>query len=150
MKPQIKGRSLRIVQNFYPEVKTVVDANRPLIIEVSPKDVQNVNRKKHDRCVLAQACKHKTSVDGVVVALKTVYVVHGTVATRYKQGESIAREIVSFDRSGIFAPGTYRLRPPSAAERFGVQSIRRKERGAPSFKRIGFRHMTQDVRRLEA
>jgi hypothetical protein len=147
-KSKITGMALRVVQRYYPEVTTVVDATKPLDIEVQPKDVRNVHRKKHDRCVLAEVCKNRPGVDGVVVAISTVYIVHGKEATRYVQGESSRREIVSFDRSGVFEPGIYRLRPPSASNRLGYQHHHARKKGA-GIKRRGFRHLTQNVRRLE-
>lgn len=145
---QVKnGRSLRAVQQFFPEVTTVVDATEPLDIEVSKTDVKNVNRRKHDKCVLAEVCRRGKDVDGVVVALKTVYIVKDRIATRYKQGESATREIISFDRSGVFEPGNYHLRPPAATERLGYDGSNGKTR-TKKFKRTGFRHMTAGVRRL--
>jgi hypothetical protein len=149
--PKVTGRSaaLAIVQKFYPQVTKIVDAKKPLSVEVQRRDVSNVNRRKHNKCVFAEVCKREDIADGVVIALKTAYIVHGETATRYKQNESVTREIVAFDRSGSFEPGKYTFRPPATTEKLGAYRDTPGRKRKNKFKRAGFRHVTAEVRRLE-
>jgi len=105
-------KALAIVQQFYPDVKYIRDATKSLEIEVTDRDCQTAAVKKHRDCALAVACKHMATVDGAIVATSAAYLVRGDTATRYKVPASVAREIVSFDRSGEFYPGTYWLDKP--------------------------------------
>jgi hypothetical protein len=151
--PKPYGRSaLAIVQKFYPNVTKVVDATKDLKVEVQSRDISNVNRRKHNKCVFAEVCKREDIADGVVVALKTVYVVHGDTAKRYRQNESTAREIIAYDRGGSFAAGKYVFKAPAAydkLENIPSKSKSRRDRKNPKFKKAGFRHITAEVRRLE-
>ncbi len=118
---QTKGKSvLSIVKKYHPEVKTVVDAKKPITIIVSKADCRNGNLKEPDNCAMAKALQREH--DGAIISLSTAYIVDGEKATRYKVPESVAREIVSFDRNHKFAAGEYSLRVPSDCERIGPRN----------------------------
>jgi len=103
------GNALSIVRKFFPEVKTVVDADRNARIEVTDKDDKIAKRKSHKTCAMAVACKRRFHLDGVIISVNRAYLVKGTQARRFVLPPSVEREVVSFDRGGGFEPGTYEL-----------------------------------------
>jgi hypothetical protein len=139
--------ALGIVQRFYPEVKTVRDATKPLNIEVTKRDINSSAVKNHKDCALAVACKRAEAVDGAIVAVRAAYIIKGDAATRYHIPESVAREIIAFDRSGEFAPGQYRLLKPihKLGDPAGTGSNNRK---AQPVKKRPFRHITTGIRQI--
>jgi hypothetical protein len=107
-----KSRALSVVQGYFPGVHTVVDGHRPISIAVTPEDNRDSVVLDHRNCALAVACKRQQKADGVIIGVKTAYLIKGKVATRYHLRESTSREIVSFDRNGGFFDGSYDLMPP--------------------------------------
>lgn len=105
--------ALSIVQRFFPQVEKVVDGTKDITIHISKEGAKKATRKNHNHCALAEACKEQEAADGVIVSIRTVYVIKGKRAFRYHNLESTSREIVSFDREAGFEPGDYRLKPPS-------------------------------------
>src|SRR5262245_17263448 len=121
MKSKTKfSHSLYIVRRFYPKVTTVVDADNPVTVEVTFHDNNHGAVKSHRTCALAIACKRFFKADGVIIGQGTSYIVHGTMATRFKNTETVTREIVSFDRKAGFDVGRYNLSPPSPCNRIGA------------------------------
>jgi hypothetical protein len=111
--------ALGIVQKFFPGVTTVQDASKDVVIEVTKKDEASAHRRSHKTCAMAVACKRKFESDGVIVSLKTAYVIDGSTATRYHLPENVSREVVSFDREAGFAPGEYQMKKPRGSKRLG-------------------------------
>lgn len=112
--------ALKIVQEFFPDVKRVIDAKEQYVVEVSTNDNNSAKVRNHRACAMAVACKRMTKADGVIVSVKTAYIIQGGVATRFHLPESASREVVSFDRNAGFAPGTYTLNPPSKGHQLGA------------------------------
>src|SRR5438105_6505767 len=138
------GTALNIVNKFFPEVKSVEDARDPITIEVSKGDAKSESRRDHKHCAFAVACQRLTKASGVIVAVKTAYLIFKDQAFRYKLPESISREIVSFDRDATFSPGTYHLRCPSPAEALGVdRGLTGKKRNGK--KKLKLRHTTSGI-----
>jgi hypothetical protein len=149
MKNKNKGQStaLRIVRSFFPKVLKVKDADGPLIVEVTKEDNKNSHVREHNGCAMAVACKRTTKADGVIIAVKTAYVINGTTATRYKLPESISREIVSFDREAGFDVGAYRFVPYSPSAHLGVTHSRdESDRHTNSGPARKFKHLTSGIR----
>ncbi len=115
-----KNLALSSVRKFFPQVEEVEDANEPLEIEVTDIDVKKSKRKNHIECAMAVACKREKHADGVIISLNRAYIIKGKKAVRYSIPESVRREVVSFDRSAIFAAGEYRLIPTDKAHRLGA------------------------------
>lgn len=143
---ETRGRSaLRNVQKLFPNVNRVVDANRPVRIEVEPADLDTATVRSHQSCAMAVACKRKMALDGVIMARKTAYLIRGRKATRYQVPEAVSREIVSFDRGAGFEPGTYQLVPFSPGQRLGAE--RNTPRGPhATTTTVRFHHVTGNVR----
>jgi hypothetical protein len=138
--------ALQIVQSFYPEVTKVRDSKRNLTIKVTKADAHNTGVKKHKDCALAVACKRE-GADGAIICVKTSYIIRGTEAIRYKNPESVAREVVSFDRKAGFEPGEYALSKVPTSNRLGTIRAWKKS-GRTSKKSMNY-HRTENVRILE-
>lgn len=137
--------ALNTVQKFFPQVKKVVDANEPADIEVTTKDATLKGVKNHESCAMAVACKRKFHLDGVIISRSTAYLIKGRQARRFKLPPATAKEVVSFDRGGGFAPGTYRLSAVGDWAKLGRrQGSNKRETGNGTKKR--FRHLTTDIR----
>lgn len=106
-----QGKSaLGIVRKYYPNVQKITDAKKPIKIEVTAKDCRGGNSKSPSSCAMARAFERE--YDGAIISLSAAYLIKGNKATRYLVPQSVSREIVSFDRSHKFEPGTYSLRTP--------------------------------------
>jgi len=106
------SRALGIVRKYFPEVNRVTDAKAGLTIEVTKHDDHVATRKAHKTCAMAVACKRKLNLDGVIISVKTAYMIKGRKAIRFAVPEHVSREVVSFDRGGGFEPGMYKLNKP--------------------------------------
>ena len=135
--------ALTIVRKYFPRVKTVRDATEPVIIDVTPEDCSAAKKLRHSRCVLAVAGKRMMHLDGAVMAINTAYLVKGKAAVRYLVGQAAQREITSFDRSGIFAAGLYKLRKPDKGHLLGSPGGHKSKTGRT---RRRPHHTTQNIR----
>jgi hypothetical protein len=147
--------ALQIVQRYFPDVKTVKDAEEEARIQVTNRDNQSAKVRNHTACAMAVACKRTYQADGVIVAISVAYIIKNGVATRYRLPESIAREVVSFDRKGGFAPGEYKILAPKERHVIGKQQGSTKDhtqeediivRGGTPPKKKPFVHFTEGIR----
>lgn len=140
--------ALGIIQKYHPNVKSVVDATEPLYIEVTKKDCKNGSSKEPGDCVIARACRRE--YEGAVISMSVAYIVDGETAYRYMVPQSIAREVVSFDRAGMFQPGLYSLNAPVACQRLGAHLASRPRSGKKKtvHSRKKRNHATAGIRRL--
>jgi|SRR5579871_4790215 len=137
--------ALAIVQKVYPFVDKVTDATEALQVEVTPSLNKLATIKNHKKCAIAVACEKKFALDGVVIGLRTAYLVRGTKAIRYRLPENVSREIISFDRKGGFEPGQYTLNAPAKSERLGsIPYNGHKSRGGGKKRKAP--HVTTNVR----
>jgi hypothetical protein len=137
--------ALNTVQKFFPGVKKVVDADKPADIEVTISDATTKGIKNHEACAMAVACKRKYNLDGVIISRSTAYLVKGNQARRFKLPPATAKEVVSFDRGGGFAPGVYRLSAVGDWAKLGRKQGSDKPRTGNGIKER-FRHLTTDIR----
>ncbi len=139
--------SIQVVRRFFPNVTSVVDANRAQRIEVTKADATSKAVKDHNACAMAVACKRALKLDGVIISRSIAYFVKGKQARRFQLPDSISREVVSFDRGGGFMPGKYGLSAVPKANRLGARPPREESAhvvrdGRPK----KFRHLTTNVR----
>lgn len=114
------GRNaISMVNKFFPNVRSVVDAKRNVEIRVLGKDCNTASVKNHKQCAMAQACKRQLGIDGAIISVGTAYTVQGDKATRYRIPERVSREIIAFDRNGGFMPGVYKLDKPTGGQKLG-------------------------------
>lgn len=118
------ANSLQNVRRYFPKVNTVRDAKESIAIEVTPRDASESKRKKHSECAMAVALKRDRKLDGVIVSRSLAFLIKGEEAIRYQLTPSVAKEVVSFDRGGGFAPGAYKLSRPQKTRRIGARKNR--------------------------
>lgn len=109
----------RSVQRLFPQVEAAFDADKPVEISVEAKDCKDGKKLNPSECALARAAKRELHADAVIIGITSSYVIKGTTAIRFATPETVAREIVSFDRNQDFAPGNYHLAVKSPSMRFG-------------------------------
>ena len=144
--------TLANVRRYFPNVQHVRDAKESIAIEVTPQDANPSKKRKHSECAMAVAAKRNYKLDGVIVSRSLAFLVKGTEAVRYQLPPSVAKEVVSFDRGGGFAPGSYKLSRPTKAHRLGSRK-NRKGYGAPNMHPgegdpIKMRHATEGIREV--
>lgn len=138
--------ALSVVRKFFQKVRRVVDATENVRIEVTAADAAASAKGDHAHCAMAVACKRSFHLDGVIISRSKAYLIKGTVARRFDVPDSVAREVVSFDRGGGFAPGFYSLSRIGPQGRLGVRQNPNKNRSGKSSQRPRFRHLTKKVR----
>jgi hypothetical protein len=146
------GGSLNMIRHYFPKVARVEDSTKATLVEVTPADASHGTTKNPKICALALACKRTFKADGVIIGLTTSWIIKGDLAIRYKNTDTISREITSFDRKGEFDPGIYGLSPISPAARLGtVRHTNSKRSGRiTGLGAKKFRHFTRGVRVLAA
>jgi hypothetical protein len=124
--------ALQVVRKFFPNVKSVVDANRNARIEVTKHDETVSKRKSHKTCAMAVACKRKFHLDGVIISANRAYLVKGDQARRFELPPSVTKEVVSFDRGAGFEPGEYELSKVSPTARLDHPKRGKGHQGGPN------------------
>ena len=99
----------RSITRLFPQVKKVVHARQPVLVDVRQQDCDEGKKLQTSECALAKATKRQFKADGVAIRLSDSFIIKGNTAIRFKTPETVKREIVSFDRHKDFAPGSYRL-----------------------------------------
>lgn len=109
----------RSLRKMFPKVEYAVDAHAPVYVTVGDKDCKDARKLNPSECALARAARRELHADGVIIGMSTSYIIKGNKAVRFDTPQSVAREIVSFDRHGDFATGDYHLIPKSPSNQFG-------------------------------
>jgi hypothetical protein len=126
-----------------------VSARKPLDITVTKKDTARGIVKDPQCCAFALACRRiDPGVKAAYFFKTTAWLQYDGRLVRYALTGALQKEIVSFDRSGIMAPGDYSLSP--SVSRKVANARRRFTRGKyiPRSKRKNVKHATTMVRRL--
>jgi hypothetical protein len=97
--------------------KPVVDADKPVTLQITQADCKRGSKKDPTRCAAALALKRATGCDECRVHIACTYLRFGDKWLRYATPPSLKAEIISFDRGGGFYPGDFRLHPMSASNR---------------------------------
>lgn len=133
------------VQQHFPAVTKVIDATKPIMVEVTKGDEKASKKRKHSECAMAVACKRSFSVDGVIISRSTAYLIKDKVAVRYKVPTTVAREVTSFDRGAGFEPGTYQLSKPGKWQSLGTPGGNTAHTGKGNKLK---RHVTTNIRAI--
>lgn len=134
------------VRRYFPNVDRVVDATKPLDVEVVQKDVSKARRLEYDCCAMAKACERMDGIDGAIIRTTCAFIIKGNTAIKYHVPSCVKQEIISFDRHGDFRPGKYYLNPVPKSHETG------RPRGAGNHKKTHGRfkhraiHWTQGIR----
>lgn len=123
MKPRVEMMVPRAIKRRFPHVTKVVDAVKPLDIDVTEDDGDGGAASDFEQCALARAACRQLRADHALVSKRVIYVVKGDSAVRYGTSEKLRMEISSYDRHKDFAEGHYTLRPKRPSERLGVQRL---------------------------
>jgi hypothetical protein len=145
------ANALNIVQKYFPDVKRVHDAGRPVILQVTAADSKNARTRDHSGCAMAVAARRTFHARGVIISIGQAYVIKKDSAIRFKLPPSVSREVVSFDRNAGFAEGEYKMSAPSKSHRHGARNDRaRNTKNHPSSsdktKPETFKHFTPGIR----
>lgn len=113
------GRLPPALHEHFPDVKSVVDATEHVAVHVTRGDCANAKSGKPAECAMARAFQRQHHADGAIIGMGSSYLIVGDKAVRFKTPQSVAREIVSFDRKAGFLPGAYSLYPVPTTARLG-------------------------------
>lgn len=125
----------------------VVNATKPLAIEVTPRDVKSGDTKDPGACAVALACMHMGYTEARVHLART-YLRLGNKWLKFRTPQSIRTELISFDRGGDFQTGTYILSAIQPSGRTGKAhgvTKARKRRQRPGQQTRPY-HMVSGVR----
>jgi hypothetical protein len=101
---------LKRIRKLFPNVNKVVDSKVDRYVSVTELDCSTAKKKDPANCAFANACTRMGIAEGAIITVSRSYLIKGNTATRYLTPESVAREIVSFDRHQDFRPGNnYKL-----------------------------------------
>jgi len=89
----------------------VVDAENPIIVTVTKDDVVKAKKKDSTMCALSRASARLPGVRRGYFFRSMAYLEYANRMVRYVLPPSVQKEIVSFDRSQMFAEGAYQLSP---------------------------------------
>lgn len=137
------ARLPRSVRRLFPQVTECYDSDRAVDVHVKAIDVKQSNPLHPSECAMAHAFKRETHAEGAIIGIGSSYLIHGTVAFRFKTPGSVQREIVTFDRHRDFREGHYYLVPPSPSAQLKAPKPAAKRGKA---KRGGGGHHTQPRR----
>lgn len=138
----------------------ILDASAPLTLEVKRGDITKALAKNSKCCAYARAAKRLPDVERAYFFRSTAYLEYPDKMVRYRLPPSVQKEIVSFDRAKVMAPGRYQLSIARPSDEIGAVRKRSKKqqqkekaagrspRGTTSIKR-GIMHRTQMVRTLQ-
>jgi len=114
---------------------TMIEANKPLYIEVTPEHVLNAKPCNGGECVIAQALMAHFGgmVDGFRVGsnITKVFSIGGKTCTRYSTSGPLADALRQFDRTGQWGlkPGMYTLLPLAKSYRRAARFDKMKHSG---------------------
>lgn len=87
----------------------LIDASRPIVVGVAVDDILKSRLKNSKCCAFARAAKREPGVRAAYFFRSTAFLEFADRMERYSLPPSVQKEIVSFDRAGIMAPGQYQL-----------------------------------------
>lgn len=138
----------KTVKERFPQVNAVADALQSVRIDVKSDDRKKAAPQDFTECAFAKAACRTFNADGAFIGITTSYLIFGDKAVRFHTPESVAREVVTFDRHQDFSTGTYRLSPVSKCRRLGTARRRKSGEKAKRTKSIPLlmRHYTTRIR----
>lgn len=144
----IQAKLVSRIRRFAPQVDRVADANRPIMVRVTPGDIRKADKKDPSNCAMACSFR-RAGFDAAIIHPTKAYLIKGTLAIRYHVPESVLREIVSFDRHADFKAGVYQLSAIYKTDKIGADT-RPSNRGSGKNKKAISRplvvHRTEGIR----
>ena len=129
------------------------DAKSDLEIELKQGDIAKSKVGNSRECAFARACKRAKVADAAYFFRSTAWLEKGGKLTRYMLPPSMQKEIVSFDRARVMAPGVYKISKPCKSQKMGAiqkRSAKRPGRHQPGNTKIKRKivHRTTLIRTL--
>ena len=115
----------------------VVEARIPVRLTVTSRDVASATKKSSKQCALARASVRLPDVRAGYFFRTTAYLEYRDKMVRYALPTSVQKEIVSFDRARMFAPGAYQLSPTSTPTRQERSLTKDKAKDSQGYQRQG-------------
>jgi|SRR5208337_1014208 len=110
-----------------------VDAVKPLVVEVTARDIKLAKAKNSKECALARAVKRTMPVKAAYFLRTIAWLEFPSKMVRYRLSHSVQKEIVSFDRNKMMSTGEYVLSPVSPTQ---AHKPRTKPRSKSSGKKV--------------
>lgn len=89
----------------------IVDGLDPMLIAITQSDVLSALKANSKQCALSRAATRVAGVQAAYFFRTRGYLEYRDRMVRYSLPPSVQKEIVSFDRCKMFAPGVYQLTP---------------------------------------
>lgn len=128
----------------------VVDAVRPLIIDIEDADCKKGKKKSPGACAAAVAIIREVGAIEARVHLGRTYVKKKfkgkEIWERYMTPPAISREMTAFDRGAAFEPGTYKFRHPAKTAKLGYRLEGGPQNKRPRNGKRPVHHLTTNVR----
>jgi len=105
--------------------QTVKDAPKAVTIHITRGDVKKGATKDPAACAAAQACKRELHVTDARIHIGRCYLKINNEWQRFQTSPALRQEIITFDRGGVFAPGTYTLKKVSHSN-LGIKKTKPK------------------------
>lgn len=102
--------------------KKVVDADAPLTINVTRRDIQNALTGNDQECAVARSLHRQSDILSVSVGALIVLVEKKDHYIRYQWSKEDARKIHDFDAAGYMRPMEWTLQPPHPARALGARA----------------------------
>lgn len=126
----------------------VKDADKPVIITITNRDIKNGAIKAPSSCAAALACHRISKVEDARIHIGRSYLKIGGKWIRYVTSKPLRTEIIAFDRGGEFAPGEYTLQAVPTGQRYEAMRNHGAKRSPHKAKKriIAIRHQVTGVR----
>ncbi len=108
----------------------VVDGKDRVYVAVTQSDVINAQKANSKHCAFSRAALRIDGVNAAYFFRSVAFLEYADKIVKFKLPESAQREIVSFDRAHIFAPGVYQLTPIPPSLAATKQRLKRNPRRA--------------------
>jgi hypothetical protein len=106
---------------------SVVDAKDRAFVGVTADDVLSARKANSKHCALARASLRLPDVHAAYFFRRTAFLEYEDRILRFALPVSVQKEIVTFDRAQIFAPGVYQLSPPSPANTLASKAKHKRD-----------------------
>jgi hypothetical protein len=126
--------------------RNVIDASEDIILEITPKDVNNASTKHPGACAAAKACKRQLGHEARIHISRIYVKENGSdIWLRYITTKALRTEIIAFDRGGNFYPGKFLLKAPTKSSKLGSDR-NRNAKSSPSGRKKQRYHNVKDIR----
>jgi len=106
----------------------IQDGKERVLVTVTATDVIRAKKADSKHCALSRASMRLPGVNSAYFFRGTAFIEYLDRIVRFILPPSVQKEIVSFDRAQIFAPGVYQLSPVPPLKALAAQASYRKSR----------------------